>query len=105
MADGGIVDPFGRPVKLSDEYTPAPMARINLDCVMVHLDFNREKFPAIARKYREEVRIDIPPHVGPALIFSDSDARSAADIAREFELEMLDDYFARMVDANARNRP
>jgi len=102
--DGGILDPFGRPVKLASEYTPIPMARINLDYVLAHLDYNRGKFPEILRKYGEDVTIDIPAHVGSALITSHSPDRTAMDVAREYELELLDDYFARSIAENLANR-
>lgn len=101
---GGILDPFGRPLATSDCYTAHPRARINLDRVMVHLDFNRDMFPDIERKYRGEVRVDIPANIGSALIYSLTDARSAMDIAHEFGLELLDDYMQRMEKANRANR-
>jgi hypothetical protein len=100
----GILDPFGRPVRLTDNYTKIARARINLDRVMVHLDFNREKFPAIERKYGDEVFIDIPPQIAPALIYSMTDKRTAMDIVREFDLELMDDYMDRSIRANAENR-
>lgn len=102
---GGILDPFGRPVKLTDCYTAIARARLNLDRVMVHLDYNREKFPEIEKKYLGEVEIDIPANIAPALIYSTSDKRTAMDIVHEFGLELIDDYFARALTCNAANRP
>jgi len=105
MDGGGILDPFGRPVKLTDCYTNVARATINLDRVMVHLDFNREKFPDIEKKYRGEIIIDTPPNIGPALIFSRSDTMSAMDVVKEFELQLLDDYLtesAQACNGNAR---
>ncbi|MCX6992488.1 MAG: carbon-nitrogen hydrolase family protein [Kiritimatiellaeota bacterium] len=102
---GGILDPFGRPVKLTDCYTSIARATLNLDRVMVHLDFNREKFPEIEKKYLGEVVIDIPANIAPALIYSTTNKRTAMDIVREFELELIDDYFARALKRNAANRP
>jgi hypothetical protein len=101
---GGILDPFGRPVALTDCYNSVAVARVNLDRAMVHLDLNRQKFPDIERKYGEAVRIDIPANIGAGLIYSQSDERTATDIVREFGLELLDDYFARSLAANAANR-
>ncbi|MBN1673123.1 MAG: carbon-nitrogen hydrolase family protein [Kiritimatiellae bacterium] len=101
---GGILDPFGRPVALSDCYTQHPCARINLDYVMVHLDKNREKFPDIRRKYRHAVSVDIPADIGPALIVSHTEQRTAAEVVAEFGLEPLDDYLARAIAANEKNR-
>lgn len=104
FAGCGIYDPFGRPVKCSDEYTLAPMARINLDGILVHLDLNRDKFPAIKRRYRDEVLIDIPPHAGSARIVSESDKRTACQIADEFGLIRLDDYLRDSAAENEKRR-
>ncbi|MCJ7736524.1 MAG: carbon-nitrogen hydrolase family protein [Anaerolineae bacterium] len=101
---GGIMDPFGTPLALTDCYSPIASAVINLDRAMVHLDYNREKFPDIIRKYHDEVEIRIPPNIGSALIISRTDERSAADIVMEFELEPLDVYFSRASQANSNNR-
>jgi len=100
----GILDPFGRSVKVSDCYTRIPRARINLDRIMIHLDHNRDKFPAIEKKYLGEIELDIPPNIGSALLYSTTEKRTAMDVAREFELELLDEYMERSIQANARNR-
>lgn len=92
---GGILDPFGRAMAVNDCYHPVARARVNLDRAMVHLDFNREKFSAIERTYGDEVRIDIPPDIGSALIYSETDKRTAMDVVRGFDLELLDDYLQR----------
>ncbi len=101
---GGILDPFGRPIAYTDCYTSVARATINLDRAMVHLDYNREKFAAIERKYLDRIVIDTPPNVGPALIVSRSQRLSAMDVVEEFDLELLDDYFARSLAANTANR-
>ncbi|MCC7519305.1 MAG: carbon-nitrogen hydrolase family protein [Verrucomicrobiae bacterium] len=101
---GGILDPLGEPLALTDGYNPAAFARINLDRVVVHLDFNRDKFPEILRKYGDEVRIVIPPNLAPALIYSESEKRSATDLVREFGLQLLDEYLEESVALNARTR-
>jgi hypothetical protein len=102
--DCGILDPFGRPMKLTDCYSPVARATINLDRAMVHLDYNRDKFPEIEKKYLGEIVIDTPPNIGSALIFSNSERISAMDVVREFKLELLDDYFVRSLALNAKNR-
>lgn len=101
---GGILDPLGTPLSVTDCYNKVARAEINLDRVVVHLDYNREKFGDIERKYGDEVRIQTPPNVGPAIIYSNSKTRSAADIVREFGLELIDDYFTRMRTANSNQR-
>ena len=102
--DCGILDPFGRPLALANDYTRLPMAKINLDYVMVHLGTLVSKLAEIRKKYRDAVTIEIPEHVGPALIFSNTLQRTALDIAREFELELLDDLLARSRRVAADNR-
>ena len=100
----GILDPFGRPVQLTHCYTTVARATVNLDRAMVHLDYNRDKFMDIEKKYLGKVVVDVPPNIGPALIVSNAEEISAMDVVREFELELLDDYFARCIKMNAGNR-
>ena len=101
----GVRDPFGRVVAESNEYDSLPIATANLDYVLVHLDRNLAKFPDLRSRYGDEVTIDVPAHIGPALIASNSEWRTARDIAAEFELELLDDYLRRNAEENDRNRP
>ena len=101
---GGVLDPLGRPVAQTDCYTTVARTRINLDRVLVHLDYNAKKFPAIERQYRDEVRIDIPPNIGAALLSSRSAKRTAVEIAQEFELQLLDDYFQTAAARNSQAR-
>ncbi|NQU43163.1 carbon-nitrogen hydrolase family protein [bacterium] len=107
---GGILDPFGRSVEENHCYTQgtpfrAAIGRVNLDRAMVHLDRNRGKFPDILRKYKDEIEISIPANVGPALILSLSDRISAQDVVKEFQLQLLDDYFEESIEANQAARP
>ena len=100
----GIMDPFGREVRFASSYVPDPVADINLDRVMMHLTWNQAKFADIIRKYGNEVTLAIPPSIGPALLYSNSPDRSAAEIAREFELVLLDDFLELAREANATAR-
>ncbi|MCK5843978.1 MAG: hypothetical protein KAG97_04665, partial [Victivallales bacterium] len=100
----GILDPFGIPLALTDCYTDVAVATVNLDRVMVHLDYNRDKFDGIRRKYGDEVIVDLPPNIGPALIYSTTEKRNAMDMVKEFELELFDDYMVRAIAANKGNR-
>jgi len=100
----GILDPFGRPVALTDCYNTVARATINLDYVVAHLDYNREKLDAIAKKLRGHVAVDIPANIAPALVTNLTDRYVLADVVREFKLELLDDYMARSREANDGNR-
>jgi len=101
---GGILDPLGQPLALTDCYNRIAVTTVNLDRVIVHLDYNLEKFPDIKKKYGDEVIIDTPANIGPALIYSQTENRSAMDIVEEFELELLDDYLMRSIKGNEDKR-
>lgn len=101
---GGIIDPMGRPVALTDCYSPIAIASINLDRVMVHLDDNLVHFADIRRKYVGKITIDAPPNIGTALITSTSDDLCAMDVIKEFDLVLRDDYFAKARKANHESR-
>ena len=76
-------------------YRDFAVADINLDFCLVHLDYNREKLAALKAKYGDEVDIHDPGKVGSVLITSRSGHKSATEMAAEFAIELLDDYFAR----------
>jgi len=99
-----ILDPFGREQTSTDCYNTNAIATVNLDRVMIHLDFNLEKFDEIRRKYLGEVKISIPANVGSALLYSTSNKRTSMDIAREFELKLLDNYMDSSVKQNMAKR-
>jgi len=104
IENSAILDPLGRTLAATTCYSSVARTRLNLDRAVVHLDFNQDKFPEIERKYRGEVSIQIPPHLGPALLYSESPKRTALDIVEEFKLELLDDYMARSLRINAEQR-
>ena len=91
----GIRDPFGRVVDETDCHHEIAVARVNMDRVMMHLDFNQDKLNDIRRKYGDKVRLDIPKNIGCFQLFSESEEFSAMDIVKEFDLELRNDYFER----------
>ena len=92
----GILDPLGGRVLASHEYDPCPVATINLDYAILHLDHNREKFAGIRQRYADGVEIRIPPGLGRAMLICHDPSTTAMDIVRDFELEPLDAYLRRM---------
>jgi len=104
IENSAILDPLGRVLAATTCYANVAKARLNLDRAVIHLDFNLDKFPEIERKYRDEVSIQIPPHLGPALLYSQSPKRTAMDIVEEFKLEMLDEYMTRSLKLNDEKR-
>ena len=91
-----ILDPFGREVAASTNYRDHATAAVNLDYVLCHLDYNPLKLQALKRKYGPGVEISDPGFVGSVMITSRLEAVSAEEMVAEFEIEKLDDYFARV---------
>lgn len=98
--EGGTVTPHGEMIDRTHRSNPCSHAQVNLDRALLHCDFNRVKFKDIHLKYGREVRIEVPAHTGTALLFSESEKRTAMDLCKEFDLELLDTYFERSLKAN-----
>lgn len=94
-APSEIRDPLGEVIASSTNYFNYAMATVNLDRKLVHLDYNWEKLVALKKKYGEEVIITDPGKLGVVLITSEHNKISAGDMVREFNIEMVDDYFNR----------
>jgi hypothetical protein len=90
-----ILNPFGETVAASTNYYDYTTGRVNLDYVMAHMDFNHEIFPKLKQKYGSGVTIHDPGYVGAVLISSERDDMTAADMAKEFGVELLGDYWKR----------
>ena len=94
-ARSNIISPIGEPVAATTNYLDFVTATVNLDYCQAHLDFNWEKLTALKAKYGPGVTITDPGYLGSVLITSETDACSAKAMAKEFKIELLDDYFAR----------
>ena len=68
---------------------------MNLDCKVAHLDFNWEKLTSLKAGYGPGVSIYDPGYLGSVLISSETDDKTSDDLVREFEIELLDDYWVR----------
>ncbi|MGI6335952.1 MAG: nitrilase-related carbon-nitrogen hydrolase [Eubacteriales bacterium] len=90
-----LVNPLGTKIAHSTNYFPYFTATANLDYAIVHLAYNWEKLDAARRKYGSGVKVYDPGNVGAVLITSECDEFSAMDIIREFDIMLLDDYFAK----------
>lgn len=98
-----IRNPQGDIVSSSGNYFNYAVATINLDRVTAHLDFNWEKLDALKKKYGKDVTITVPGSLGSVIITSEHDHINAAEMAEEFQIELLDDYFRRSREAVKRN--
>jgi len=94
-ARSNIISPVGMPVATTTNYFDFVTATVNLDYCQAHLDCNWAKLTALKKKYGPGVTITDPGYIGFVLITSETDASSAQAMAREFKIELLDDYFAR----------
>ncbi|HEY3398428.1 MAG TPA: carbon-nitrogen hydrolase family protein, partial [Armatimonadota bacterium] len=70
-------------------------ATVNLDCRVVHLDYNWEHFRAAREKYGPKVKVFDPGFLGSVLISSETDEFTIDDLVAEFGIEVLDDYLDR----------
>ncbi len=90
-----IINPVGKTLACTTNYCRTATADVNLDCVIVHYDYNGEKLEAAKQKYGRGVVIYDPGLLGSVLLTSEREDVSAREMAREFEIEVLDDYWPR----------
>jgi hypothetical protein len=90
-----IISPDGRTLAKSTNYFDNITHTVNLDCKLVHLDFNWEKLDKLKTKYGREVSITDPGYLGAVLVTSEKEGVSIDEMIEEFEIELLDDYMMR----------
>ena len=90
-----IRNPLGEVVASNTNYFDFAVARVNLDCELVHLDYNWGRLRKLKAKYGPKVKISDPGCLGSVLISSEHETVSVDDMIEEFDIELLDDYFAR----------
>lgn len=88
-----IRNPLGQVVASSTNYFDYAVATVNLDCALVHLDYNWERLRKLKARYGPKVEITDPGCLGAVLVSSKHPTISADEMIKEFEL--LDDYFTR----------
>lgn len=90
-----IRNPLGQMVASTTNYFDFAVATVNLDCALVHLDYNWERLRKLKAKYGPKVTITDPGCLGCVLVASEHETISVDEMIKEFEIELLDDYFAR----------
>ncbi|MCK5811352.1 MAG: carbon-nitrogen hydrolase family protein [Clostridiales bacterium] len=93
-----IMAPNGSILASTSNYNTHCSAVVNLDSVLVHLDHNNNKLPAIKKKYGDKIIVDDTGYLGSIMIYNELEDRTINDIVKEFKLELLDDYFNRSRD-------
>ncbi len=89
-----IVDPLGRVLADSSQYGRFIWRDLNLDSVVLHIDYNHEKLPEVKKKYGPEVTFEVASPEG-IFLMSSWGPRSVRDVVEEFGLETLDAYLDR----------
>ena len=87
-----IRNPMGNVVATSTNYFHFIVSTVNLDYCIAHLDYNWAKLKALKNKYGEGVIISDPGEIGSVLITSETENITAKEMAKEFEITLLDDY-------------
>ncbi len=100
-----ILSPLGKSIAASTNYYNYATARVNLDCRLAHLDYNWDRLRAMRKKHGRKVSVVDPGLLGSVLISSETDEFTVDDVIAEFQIETLDDYFARSLECQARHRP
>jgi hypothetical protein len=90
-----ILNPHGEITASTSNYQNYVVARVNFDCYLVHLDYNRRILVDLEKEYGERVNISVPDHIGSVLISSQCQETTAMEMIKKFEMETLDDYFVR----------
>jgi hypothetical protein len=98
-----IRNPLGEVLVSNTNYFDYAVAKINLDCELVHLDENWDRLRAMNEKYGANVTISDPGLLGCVLIASEHPDISIDAMIDEFEIERLDHYFDRSL--NYRHQP
>lgn len=93
-----VLNPLGEAVASTTNYTRSVTTTINLDRVAVHLDHNLDTLRRIKRELGPDVTVADPGYLGSVLLFSNTD-RPAREIAEDYGLELLTDYWRRSQEA------
>lgn len=99
-----IVNPLGRIVaQAQPTYMPLVSQRINLDAVVVHLDYNYPKLLALKERYGTDAELDIAQPEARCLLTCHRSDESVWDWVHAFGLEPIDAYFDRARRERARH--
>lgn len=90
-----IISPSGETLAETTNYFHHVTHTVNLDCKLVHLDYNWEKITAAKEKYGRGFTMKDPGYLGSVLLTSELEDVTIEDIIEEFEIEVLDDYMER----------
>ena len=90
-----IISPTGETLAETTNYFDYVTKTVNLDCKVVHLDYNWDKIAAAKEKYGRGFTMKDPGQLGSVLLSSELEDVTIDEIIKEFEIETLDEYMAR----------
>ena len=89
----GVISPVGHTT--TTNYFKYVTTTINLDCAVVHLDYNWDRLKRMKEKYGADADFHDPDFLGSVLVSCKKNGLSVQDLIKEFGFELLDDYMAR----------
>lgn len=87
-----VVDPLGNTIAKKSVYSDSLVETIDLDYVVVHLDYNEEKFAKAKAKYGANLIIDPKGDTGQVIITYKGTDTTARAIVKEFEIPDIFEY-------------
>lgn len=87
-----VVDPLGNTIANRSVYSDSLIETIDLDYVVVHLDYNEEKFANAKAKYGANLVIDPRGDTGQVLITYKGTDTTAREIVKEFDIPDIFQY-------------
>ena len=90
-----VISPVGHVLATTTNYFDFVTTTVNLDCFVVHLDFNRDRIKTMKDRHGPGVSVFDPGNLAAVLISSEAADLTGEDLIEEFGFELLDDYLAR----------
>ena len=100
-----IIAPDGEIKRQEYTYYDSIVEKINTNCALVHLDYNRPKILAALKKFGRRIHMHCTNGLGSVLLTSMDETLPIGDVVREMELEPWADYYKRSFDMAASLRP
>ena len=90
-----LVGPASEIVRHEHSYYRTVTVRLNTNCAVVHLDFNRKRMQAAIQKYGPVIGFRDPGGAGMVTFFSRDPKLPIGQVIREFGIETWDQYYER----------
>lgn len=97
-----IVSPLGRVLAESFVHSRIITKTLNLDCAVLHIDYNNAQFEALRKKYGKRIEMEVISPEAVLLLTSHHRNKTVDDLIDEFGLETRAAYFDRANRARRR---